>query len=208
MSTDTTRVSSYVRAEGFYDSAGTMYQYASAVNNLVSGLTASANYTAMNRVFSGLTASCVATQINNLFSGLASTVSAGMITGYTLRAATADAATTALAATTSLAAASASYAASAGTLSGVSATPAQLNTLLYGTKYKVAFGSTVATDAVVMTSVTNCGLSTALYVFVNPQVTGIIAAGLATQTGVKWNIVNSTGVATQATCDYMIVGNA
>ena len=144
MSTETTRVSSYVRAEGFYDSAGTMYQYASAVNNAVSGLATGVDASALNANVSGLTAGAAA-----------------------------------------------------------------LNALLFSTsKLKVAFGSTIATDAVVMSSVTNCGLSTALYVFVNPQVTGIIAAGLATQTGVKWNIVNSTGVATQATCDYMIVGNA
>ena len=280
MATDTTRVSSYAQYEGYKDSAGTMYQYASAVNNLVSGLTASANYVALNRVFSGLTASCEASQINNLFSGLASTVTAGMITGYTLRAATADAAATSLAAasatyavsastaqaalrattadaaasasyaasaayavtalaattalaaasatyaasagtaanattavtaaaaTTALAAASASYAASAGTLSGVTATAAQLNALLYGTKYKVAFGTVTASNATVMSSVTNCGLSTALYAHITPQATGIIAGAVATQTGVRWIVCNASGTATEVAAYYMVIGNA
>jgi hypothetical protein len=143
MATDTTRVSSYVRAEGFYDSAGTMYQYASAVNNAVSGLVTSVDASALNANISVLTAGA-----------------------------------------------------------------AVLNAVLYGTKYKVAFGSTVATDTVVMSSVTNCGLSTALYAFVTPQVTGLIAGAIATQTGVRWLIHNSTGVATQGTVTYMVIGNA
>ena len=159
MSTETTRVSSYAQFEGYKDSAGTMYQYASAVNNLVSGLTTAVN----------------ASSLVNLVSGLTTSVDASALKAN---------------------------------VSGLTAGAAVLNAVLYGTKYKVAFGSTIATDAVVMSCVTNCGLSTSLFVFVNPQVTGIIAAGLATQTGVKWNIVNSTGAATQATCDYMIIGNA
>ncbi len=203
MATETTRVSSYVRSEGFLDSAGTRYAYASAVNNLVSGLTASANSTYVNNMFSGLTASANASMINNLFSGLASTVTAGMITGYTLRSATSDAAATALAA------ASASYAASAGTLSGVTATPAQINTLLYGSaKYKVVFGSALATDVVIMTSVTALGLATALFVQVTPHTTGIIAGAVATQTGIQWMIATHAGTATQAVVDYMVIGNA
>jgi hypothetical protein len=82
-----------------------------------------------------------------------------------------------------------------------------MNGLLYGTKYKVAFGSTVATDAVVMTSVTNLGITTALYAFACAQTTGIVAGAKATQGGVQWMIVNSTGVATQGTVSYMVIGN-
>ncbi len=214
MGTETTRVSSYIRSEGFLDSAGTRYQNASAVNLLVSGLTTSITASALNNVFSGITASANASQISNLFSGLASTVTAGLVTSYVARAVTADAAlaattaATAAAATTALAAASASYAASAGALSGLTATMAQVNALLYGTKYKVAFGSALATDVAVMSCVTNCGISTALFALVTPHTTGIIAGGVATQTGVQWMIATHAGTATQAVVDFCIIGNA
>jgi hypothetical protein len=104
MGVETTRVSSYLRAEGFYDSANTRYTYASAVNNLISGLTASVNATYLNNVFSGLSASANASMINNIFSGLASTVTAGLITSYVARAVTSDASV------------SANYSASAGSV--------------------------------------------------------------------------------------------
>jgi hypothetical protein len=203
MATDTTRVSSYVRAEGFYDSAGTMYQYASAVNNLVSGLTASANYLAMNRVFSGLTASCVASQINNLFSGLASTVSAGMITGYTLRAATADAAAT------SLAAASASYAASAGTLSGVTATAGRINALQYSTaSHKVVYGSSPVTGTATI-NVASLGLTT-LSTFIYTKSVSCMDYVTITGIAATSNIVvtfASGGAAATGTIYYMAVND-
>lgn len=189
MATETTRVSSYVRAEGFYDSAGTRYQYASAVNNLVSGLTTAVNASSLVNLVSGLVTGVKASALNDIISGV--TVSAGQIntvTGFP---------------------SSAAYAVSAGTLSGVTATPAMLNALLYGTRYKVAFGSTVATNAVVMSCVTNCGLSTALFALVTPQVTGISVGAVVTQTGVQWQIhLATSATATQGTVTYMIVGNA
>lgn len=309
MATETTRVSSYIRSEGFVDSAGTRYQYASAVNNLVSGLIASANYTNMNDLFSGLATAVRGTALTNLVSGLVTgvnastlndcisgiTVSAGQLnfaSGYPASAAyaasagtaaNATTAATAAAATTALAAASASYAASAGTLSGltanasainnvvsglttaitasalvnivsglvtgvnasslndiisgatvsagqinfstgfpasvayavsagtlsgVSAAATEINTLLYGTKYKVYFGSALATDLAIATTVTAMGIATALFAFVNAQVTGIIANAIATQTGIQWLIVASDGTATQSNVDYFVVGNA
>lgn len=189
MATETTRVSSYAQFEGYKDSAGTLYQYASAVNNLVSGLTASANYAAMNRVFSGLTASCVASQVNNLFSGLASTVTAGMITGYTLRAATADAAATALAA------ASASYAASAGTLSGVTATAGRINALQYSTAaHKFVYGSTAITASATI-GVTALGLTT-LAAFVYTKTVSCTDYMTFATTGVIISLMSGTTAAT------------
>jgi hypothetical protein len=174
MSTETTRVSSYVRAEGFKDSAGTMYQYASAVNNLVSGLTTAVNASSLVNLVSGLTTAVNASSLVNLVSGLTTSVDASALKAN---------------------------------ISGLTAGAAMLNAALYGTKYKVAFGSALATDAVVMTSVTNCGLSTALYAFVTPQVTGLIAGAIATQTGIRWLINNSTGVATQGIVSYIVIGN-
>jgi len=285
MATETTRVSSYFRAEGYYDSAGTIFSYTNTRLNSAmadtSGLTGSSTAAYLNQVFSALCASVVATQLNNIFSGLASTVTAGLITSYVARAVTADAAataataaaattalaatyavsastaanattaataaaaTTALAATyavsastaanattaataaaattalaavsastaaratTANAAASASYAASAGTLSGVTATAAQINTLLYGTKYKVYVGSAIATNGTIATTVTAMGIATALFVIVTPQVSSVVVGALATQTGIQWSVVGVTaGTATQATCDFILFGNA
>ena len=217
MATETTRVSSYMRSEGFLDSAGTRYQNASAVNNLVSGLTTSVNASSLVNLVSGLATGVNASSLNDIISGL--TVSAGQLNfasgfpasaAYAVSAGTAANATTAAtaaAATTALAAASASYAASAGALSGVSAVATEINTLLYGTKYKTYFGSTIASDTVVVSTVTNMGISTALFAFVTPQVTGIIAGAIATQTGIQWSIVASEGTATQATVQYLVVGN-
>ena len=143
MATDTTRVSSYARYEGYYDSAGTMYQYASAVNNAISGLATGVDASALNANVSGLTIGAAA-----------------------------------------------------------------LNTVLYGTKLKVAFGTVTASNATVMSSVTNCGLSTALYAQITPQATGIIAGAVATQTGVRWIVCNASGTATEVAAYYMVVGNA
>jgi hypothetical protein len=94
-------------------------------------------------------------------------------------------------------------------LSGVSAvTPGMLNTMLYGAKYKVAFGTVTASNAAVMSCVTNCGISTALYAFITPRATGIIAGAVATQTGVRWIVCLATGTATEVAANYMVVGNA
>jgi hypothetical protein len=203
MATDTTRVSSYAQFEGYKDSAGTMYPYASAVNNLISGLTASANYTYVNSVFSGLTASCQASQLNNIFSGLASTVTAGMITGYVLRAATADAASTALAA------ASASYAASAGALSGVTATAGRINALMYSTaSHKVVYGSAPVTGTTTMT-VSSLGLttlSTFLYTKSVSCIDYVTITGVAATSNIVVTFASGAGAAT-GTIYYMAVND-
>lgn len=200
------------------DSAGTLYPNASAVNNLVSGLTTSVAASAMVNLVSGLVTGVNASSLNNLVSGLTTGVAASAlnyaISGISVSAGQLNYATGypascayAASATTAQGAASASYAASAGTLSGVTSTPAMINAMLYASaRYKVAFGSALATDVVVMTSVTNLGMSTALFAQVTPHSTGIIAGAVATQTGIQWMIATHAGTATQAVVDYLVIG--
>ena len=80
MATDTTRVSSYAQFEGYKDSAGTMYPYASAVNNLVTGLTTAVNASSLVNLVSGLTTAVNASSLVNLVSGLTTGVAASALT--------------------------------------------------------------------------------------------------------------------------------
>jgi len=132
MSTETTRVSSYFRAEGYKDSAGTLFNYTNA----------------------------------RLNSAMADT-------------------------------------------SGLTATAAFLNGLLYGTtRYKVYIGSTIATNDAVATTVTAMGISTALFAFITPHVASVVAGTIVTQTGVQYKVLSLASAVTQVTADLIVFGVA
>lgn len=195
---ETTRVSSYIQGEGYKDSAGTMYPYASAVNNLFSGITASAN----------------ASMISNVFSGLASTITAGQLNGATSYAASCAYATTALAAATSLAAASATYAvsattaayaASAGALSGVTVTAGTINAAQYSTAaHKFVYGSTAITASATI-GITALGLTT-LAAFVYTKTVSCTDYMAFTTTGVVISLMSGATAAT-GTVYYVAVND-
>ena len=132
----------------------------------------------------------------NKLSGIAS--STGTV-DYAVSASTAAQATTAVAA---------AYAASAGALSGVTASAAQINKILYGTSlFKYAIGSVVASNGYVMTH----GLATGLYCMVNPQTSGILANGKVSGTSIQFSILGDTGLffeSTSAVVDFIIIGNS
>ncbi len=215
MSTETTRVSSYVRAEGFYDSAGTMYQYASAVNNLISGLIASANYSNVNDLMSGLATGVRGTALTNLVSGLTTgvnastlinaisglTVSAGQLnfaSGFPASAAYAVSAGTAANATTAVTAAAASYAASAGVVA---------NGIVGSAAYSIRFGATTADDA---GSITH-GLGTGIAVFVTPRNSGTTAKAVLNTAATGFTVYLLTNLGTAVTGQpiyWIAVGNA
>jgi hypothetical protein len=205
MGTETTRVSSYMRSEGYYDSAGTMYKNASAVNNVVSGLTTAVNASSLVNLVSGLVTSVCASALNDIISGV--TVSAGQInyaTGFPASCAFAASATTAQGAlsattaaraTTANAAASASYAASAGTLSGVTVTAGTINALMYSTAaHKSVYGSTAITASATI-GVTALGLTT-LAAFVYTKTVSCIDYMSFATTGVVISLMSGATAAT------------
>ncbi len=218
MGTETTRVSSYAQFEGYKDSAGTMYPYASAVNNLVTGLTTAVNASSLVNLVSGLTTAVNASSLVNLVSGLVTgvkasalndiisgvTVSAGQInfaTGYPASAAYAASATTAQGA------ASASYAASAGTLSGVTVTAATLNKLQYAaSSHKIAYGSAVMAAGSSIVSMADNGITTCAFFLATPQNSCIMSVTF-TSTSATIVMASGAGVVTAGVAHWMAVND-
>jgi hypothetical protein len=191
MATDTTRVSSYAQFEGYKDSAGTMYPYASAVNNLVTGLTTAVNASSLVNLVSGLTTSVNASSLVNLVSGLVTGVNASalndMVSGATVSAGQLNYATSFPA--------SAAYAVSAGTLSGVTATAGRINALIYSTAaHKSVYGSTAITASATI-GVTALGLTT-LAAFVYTKTVSCIDYMAFATTGVVISLMSGATAAT------------
>jgi hypothetical protein len=81
----------------------------------------------------------------------------------------------------------------------------QANTIIYGTAItKLAYGSGTIADGSAITH----GLSTGLYGFINPQVSGVQATMKVSGTIFTAFVVTNLGTATTATVDWAVFGNA
>ena len=193
---ETDRTSAYLRTEGYYDSAGTRYQYASAVNNLVSGLTTAVNASSLVNLVSGLTTAVNASSLVNLVSGLVTGVKASalndIISGVTVSAGQINNATGFPA--SAAYSVSAAYAVSAGTLSGVTVTAGTINKLQYAASaHKIAYGSAVVTAGSSTVSMADQGITTLVYFLAFPQGSCVSYVTLTGATGSNATIIAVSG---------------